>query len=116
MTNGDEIRPGWKWTEISDFKHPYHPEWDLIQWDLEDELILGPYEISFPVYEANPKWRYLRTKDAPGLTHLPSMVVLFLVASEPTDTEPGVIEGWEAWIDGDLVTDLMRALQGRQTI
>lgn len=108
----DSTRPLWKWVQIEDFKHPPHPEWDVIQWDLEDELVKDPREISSPVYEDDDEWRYMKTKNAPGLSHLPPIVVLFRIASEPTADQPGEIEGWEAW-DDDLFTDLVRQIQGR---
>jgi hypothetical protein len=103
--------PPWKWTQVSYFEHPEHPEWDLIQWDLEDELVLGPRLISYAVHDPADEWWYLRTKDAPGLAHLPPVVVLFKIASEPTNEEPGIIEGYEAWWDDDLVDALMRRVK-----
>ena len=108
----------WKWVQRPDFKHPDHPEWDLIQWDLEDELVKGPRSISLPVDEDSDdpeEWRYMKTKGAPGLSHLPSMTVLFRIIAEPTADQPGVIEGWEAWSDDDLVEDLMRRVRGQSS-
>ena len=105
--------PAWKWTQVSGFSHPEHSEWDTIQWDLEDELVFGPRLISHPVNDPPDTWWYLRTKDAPGLSHLPAVVVLFQIVSEPTDTDPGIIVGREAWWDGDLVDALLRRVQGR---
>jgi hypothetical protein len=110
MGEGDNNKPRWKWTQVPGFRHPDHPEWDLIQWALEDELVKGPRQISHPVYDEPTEWWYMKTKEAPGLQHLPQMVVLFRIAKEPTAGEPGEIEGWEAWGD-DLVTTLMRAIQ-----
>ena len=103
----------WKWTQARTFKHPPHEEWDLIQWDLEDELTRGPRKIASPVYEEGGEWWYLKTKTAPGLSHLPALIVLFRITREPSETAPGIIEGWEAWADDDIVEDLMRRLRGR---
>src|SRR5215210_3420354 len=96
-------QPRWRWVQVEDFQHPHHAEWDLIQWDIEMELVWGPREISIPIFEGGHEWRYMKTKDAPGLSHLPRMIVLFRIAQEPTDTELGVIEGWEVWSDDDLI-------------
>ncbi|TML66355.1 MAG: hypothetical protein E6G22_00120 [Actinobacteria bacterium] len=109
---GKNNPPRWKWVQVPDFKHPDHPEWDLIQWDLEDELVKGPRKISHPVYDEPTEWWYMKAKNAPGLQHLPPIIVLFRIAQEPSGDEPGIIEGWEAWGD-DLVTTLMRAIQRR---
>jgi hypothetical protein len=106
----------WKWVQHSNFQHPEHPEWDLIQWDLEDELVLGPRLVSHPVNDPPDEWWYLRTKDAPGLNHLPTTIVLFRIVSEPSATSPGVIEGQEAWWDDDLETALLRGVQGRPNV
>lgn len=106
--------PRWKWVQVSNFEHPKHPEWDLIQWDLEDELVFGPRRVSkpvFPVQDPPHEWRYLFSKDAPGLQHLPACVVLFRIVSEPTPTQPGVIEGWCAWSDDDMQETLMSVVR-----
>jgi len=108
--SGGNVR-GWKWTQVSDFEHPDHPEWDLIQWDLEDELVHGPRRISHPVNEPPDEWWYMKTKDAPGLSHLPAVIVLFRIVSEPTSDAEGILEGWAAWWDDDLVEALMRAVR-----
>jgi hypothetical protein len=103
----------WKWTQVADFRHPEHPEWDLIQWDLEDELVSGPRSVARPVHDPPDLWWFLMTKDAPGLSHLPSCIVLFRIVAEPLHDRPGIIEGWEAWWDDDLADALLRVVQGR---
>ena len=103
-------RARWKWVQRPDFTHPPHPEWDVIQWDLEDELVKGPRKVAI---ELDLGFYYVMTKDAPGLRHLPPMIVLFRITAEPADTAPGVIEGWEAWEDDDLETVLLRRVQNR---
>lgn len=110
-----ETDPGneqWIWAQNDDFQHPNHSEWDLIQWDLEDELVRGPRKIASRVHE-DDDWWYLKTKEAPGLAHLPAMVVLFRIVREPTPDQPGLIVGYEAWEDDDLMTSLHRRLRGR---
>jgi hypothetical protein len=57
----------------------------------------------------------MKSKEAPGLQDLPSVVVLFRIASEPTETAQGVIEGWEAWWDDELFDTLMRRVRGEPT-
>jgi hypothetical protein len=116
MSNSAISRPVWRWVQVEGFSHPPHPEWDVVQWNLEDELVLDPYKASHPVFDDAGKWRYMKTKDAPGLQGLPRMVVLFRIAQEPTDSQAGVIEGHEVWMDEDLVTDLVRAIRGRPTL
>jgi hypothetical protein len=109
MTGSGQHRgPRWKWTQIREFRHPQHSEWDLIQWDLEDELVQNPRAVA---RHLSGEWFYVKTKHAPGLSHLPSMTILFRIAKEPTSDEPGVIEGWEAWYDEDLVTALMATVR-----
>ena len=58
------------------------------------------------------EWWYMRTKEAPGLQDLPSVIVLFRIVSEPSESAPGVIEGWEAWWDDDLYEMLLRRVRG----
>ena len=117
MSAGGRPPRRWKWTQRPDFVHPEHPEWDLIQWDLEDELVKGPRMISLPVFEEGPNvagdWRFMKSKQAPGLQHLPAIVVLFRIVSEPSEDRPGVIEGWEAWSDDDLYEVLLRRVRRR---
>jgi hypothetical protein len=108
-------REEWIWAQVEDFRHPNHPEWDLIQWDLEEELTKGPRKISTLVQTEPEEFWYMKSKDAPGLAHLPPIVVLFRIDREPTPEEPGLIVGIEAWDDEDLMTDLTRRLQGRPT-
>jgi hypothetical protein len=94
--------PEWKWTQVPSFTHPEHEEWDLVQWEIENTLVLDPRAISNPVFEAEGPWWYMKTKEAPGLHHLPSLIVLFQIVSEPSDDGPGIIEGWVVWTDEDL--------------
>lgn len=111
MTGGaNPHRARWKWVQRDDFAHPDHPEWDLIQWDLEDELVKGPRKVGIPL---DLGFHYVVTKGAPGLEHLPPMVVLFRITREPSGSAPGIIEGWEAWEDDDLETALLRRVRGR---
>jgi hypothetical protein len=116
MNEGDPPKPRWKWVQVESFQPLAHPEWDLIQWNLEDELVKGPREISHQVHEEDLAWWYLKSKDAPGLAGLPPVVVLFRIATEPSGDQPGVIEGWEAWWDDDLETALLRMLKGRPVL
>jgi hypothetical protein len=84
--------------QVPQFRHPDHPEWDLIQWDLENELVWDPREVSLPVSgDDDAEFWYVTTKGARRLSHLPPMIVLFQIISEPTDDEPGVILGLSAW-------------------
>jgi hypothetical protein len=113
----------WKWVQVEGFIHPPHPEWDVIQWNCEEELTSGPRKVSEPLHDPPDDWWTFKTKDAPGLSELPATVVLFRIDKEPTcpeeldaeasDAELGVIEGWEAWWDDDLNETLMRRVQGR---
>jgi hypothetical protein len=104
--NGDQ----WKWTQRPDFTHPEHPEWDLIQWDLEDELVKDPRAVAGRLIGGG-EFYYFFTKDAPGLGHLPPMVVFFRIACEPTASSPGEIEGIGVWEDDDLLASLMARLR-----
>jgi hypothetical protein len=115
MMDGANSAPHWKWVQLPDFRHPDHPEWDCIQWDLEDELVWNPRAVGRPVSgDPDDEFWFLLTKEAPGLEHLPHMVVLFRIASEPTDDQLGVIEGISAWEDDDdLVMTLLHRVQGR---
>jgi hypothetical protein len=111
MTTGSG--PRWKWTQVQNFQHPDHPEWDVIQWNCEDELVHGPREVAYPVNDPPNDWWYLKTKDAPGLSDLPPTIVLFRIASEPSETEPGIMVGQAAWWDDDdLESALLRLVQG----
>lgn len=114
MSTADDERPRWRWTTQSDFSHPDHPEWDQIEWDLHDELVWDPRKVSRPVTDdEDDPFRYLTTKEAPGLAHLPPMIVLFQIVREPSDTDVGLIQGIAAWPDDDdLVTTLMRRVRG----
>jgi hypothetical protein len=78
--------------------------------------VFGPRLISYPVNDPPDDWWYMRSNDAPGLSELPPIVVLFRIASEPSNTEPGVIEGHAAWWDDDLVEVLMARLRGAPSL
>ncbi len=113
MSDNEDNGPRWKWTQVPDFRHPDHPQWDLIQWDLEDELVWKPREVAKPVSgDPTDEFWYVVTKDAPGLDSLPHMVVLFKIASDPTDDEPGILVGLAAWEDNEtLVATLSRRVR-----
>lgn len=118
----------WKWVQLEDFEHPNHPEWDVVQWNCEEELTSGPRKVAQPINDPPDDWWMFKTKDAPGLSELRPTVVLFRIDKEPAgtadpsidplETEPldadlGVIEGQEAWWDDDLVETLLRRVRGR---
>jgi hypothetical protein len=115
MTSSESPAPEWKWTQVPTFTHPEHPEWDVIQWDCEDELVRGPRAISTLLENVPGEMRYMKTKEAPGLQHLPPVIVLFRIVEEPSELSPGIILGLAAWEDDDLMTALTRAVQGLPT-
>jgi hypothetical protein len=105
------MAPRWKWVQVPDFQHPIHPEWDVLQWNLEDELVHDPRKVAVPVHEPPDEWFYFFSKHAPGLQELPACLVLFRIAAEPVGDEPGVIEGWGAWWNDELYDALFALAQ-----
>jgi hypothetical protein len=72
--------------------------------------------IAYPVNDPPDEWWYVKSKEAPGPSNLPPVVVLFKIVSEPGGAEPGVIEGQEAWWDDNLVEALLRRVRQQPSI
>jgi hypothetical protein len=63
---------------------------DLIRWEIAETVLLDPMEGSNPVYDEGPE-RYIRSYEAPSLTRLAPVVVVFRIDRFPVSADDGTL-------------------------
>lgn len=79
-------------------------EWDVFQWAIEETLCADPTANSHAIGN-DTDLRYFRTWEHPGTSHLPRLVIVFRIDSEPAGDQPGLVEGHHILPFSDLDTD-----------
>lgn len=79
-------------------------EWDCFQWAIEETLCANPLANSHAL-GTDTDFLYFRTWQHPGTSHLPRLVIVYRIDSEPADGNLGLLEAHFIFPFSDLDAD-----------